>query len=413
MIVKPHYEPIKLNEWLGLFDSNTTKRPYYTVLGKKFYNKFLAIQESKQIIKTTGLNPWYVLRWHCFDELMSYDFSVESPESYRELCKQRAKQLREKYDYIRLWYSAGPDSHTALRAFHEANVTIDELVLIVNYTNGEDEPSAVEGTKLGIPTLNKIKNWFPNCKITVLDWALDTNIKQENEETQISRVIKSHLGVPLTKTMAHGFELDKKLLNQYVTDKKICELTGEPKPSVIKKNNKWYSYLIDISIETSMLIPNLEMFHLSSDFPQLYAKQCHMLKRQFKKLMIDKEENFSMTLNKNQDQKNIFLERYNEWDESNIIEYVHQFTKNTSKTGEEKLVAWQINLQKNNSELNNFQQWYSNFYHNEVYKDAEDFYNKGKYFRISKGMLSNFWCLDEPINKTVDELFPLGFGVYK
>ena len=52
MIVKPHYEPLKLNEWLSLFDTNITKRPFYTVLGKKFYNKFLAIQESKQIIKT-------------------------------------------------------------------------------------------------------------------------------------------------------------------------------------------------------------------------------------------------------------------------------------------------------------------------------------------------------------------------
>lgn len=412
MIVKPHYEPLKLNEWLSLFDTNITKRPFYTVLGKKFYNKFLAIQESKQIIKTTGHSPWYVLRWHCFDELISYDFSIEPHESYRELCKKRAKQLREKYDYIRLWYSAGPDSHTALRSFHEANVTIDELVLLVNYTNGEDQPSALEGTKLAIPNLNKIKNWFPNCKITVLDWALDTNIKQETDEIKLSRVIKSHLGVPLTKTMAHGFELDKSLLYNYTTNKKICELTGEPKPSIIKKNNKWYSYLMDISIETSMLIPNLEMFHFSLDFPQLYVKQCHMLKKQFEKLMVGKEDSFSSTLNRDQDRKNVFLERYNEWDESKIIEYVHQFTKNESKTGEEKLIIWQMESQKD-IELNEFQQWYSNFYHNEVYKDVEYFFNKGKYFRGSMGMLSNFWCLDEPLNKTVDELFPFGFGVYK
>jgi len=410
MNFNPHHETLDLQTWKSLFDPHHN-RPYYSVDGYKYYNKLEAIIAAKNIMKITKQSPYPILRWHVFDELFYYDFSIEPQESYRNLCIGRAKQLREKYEYIRLFYSGGPDSHTTLRAFHEANAHIDEIVIVRNTTIGTDAPSNIENTQLTIPSINKIKEWFPNTKINLLEFVLDTHLKYEGDNNILSRMVKTPISNPICRTMANAFDLDKTMLKTY--NKRVCELSGEPKPSLIKKNNKWYAYLVDAQIDTSLLLPNLELFHLSPDFPQLYVKQCHMLRHQYDKLMIGKNDSYSMVFEKDQDRKNMFLERYNEWDKHNIIEAAHRIQKFTSNLGDAGTAIYTMRKFKNNLQFGDLLQWMRGWWRSEIFaQNSEYFHEKVGLFPQSVGMLSNFWCLDDNQNATVDQLFPHGFGVY-
>ena len=407
-MIQLHHEPIPLTEWQDLFNL-TQDRPYYSVLGKRFDNKLMAICAASESVNVTGHSPYYVLKWHAFESLKTYDFSQEPQESYRELCKQRALQLREKYDYIRLYYSGGPDSHTTLRAFYEANISPDEIVIIRNTTIGIDAPSNIENTKLTIPSIGKILAWFPKIKINVQEYVLDTNNQYENVDQTLNRMLKTTMPTPITRTMANAFDLDKTMLLPY-SKGTVCELTGEPKPCLVKKNGKWWAYIVDNQIDTSLLLPNLEMFHLSPDFPQLFCKQSHMLRRQYDNLMVGQPDSHSMNVDKDFDQKNKFLERYNEWDSENYIIQAHKYQKFRDKNGDHGTTIWAMNNMKNNTQFGEYMIWLQNFWHHDIYKPNKNFFDKCGFFPSSTGMLSNFWCLDQNATLTTDQLFPLGFG---
>jgi hypothetical protein len=84
---------------------------YYTV-GPNFktYSKLLAIEEMRR----TGTH----LEWH-FNEsqYQAHDWRKEPSTSLDELYRQRAQEIRDKYDYVVLWYSGGPDSWNILNTF--------------------------------------------------------------------------------------------------------------------------------------------------------------------------------------------------------------------------------------------------------------------------------------------------------
>jgi hypothetical protein len=75
----------------------------YRVGDLKFYSKLQAIEMSTK----TGIHLHWDFNEAVFD---SYDWTVEPKDSLVELYRQRAQQLRNKYDYIILAYSGGADS---------------------------------------------------------------------------------------------------------------------------------------------------------------------------------------------------------------------------------------------------------------------------------------------------------------
>jgi hypothetical protein len=77
----------------------------YRVGDLKFYSKLQAIEYMQK----TGVH----LHWD-FNEAVfsSYDWTMEPQETILELYRQRAQQLRDRYDYIALFWSGGADSET-------------------------------------------------------------------------------------------------------------------------------------------------------------------------------------------------------------------------------------------------------------------------------------------------------------
>ena len=107
-------------------DEEFTKYGYYNVDGFKTLSKLEAWQLSK--------GDFNKIKFIYNDDHFSkIDWSVEPKEDIYELFRQRAQQLREKYDYIVLIYSGGVDSHTILETFLKNNIQIFYLKPYIFY----------------------------------------------------------------------------------------------------------------------------------------------------------------------------------------------------------------------------------------------------------------------------------------
>ena len=97
------------------------KLGYYTVDNQIFESKIRAL-----IHATNTKKP---VRWFFNnDEFETTNWAVEPNETLNQLYRQRARQLREKYDYLVLCYSGGSDSNNILEAFIAEGLVIDEIV---------------------------------------------------------------------------------------------------------------------------------------------------------------------------------------------------------------------------------------------------------------------------------------------
>ena len=404
----PKQTIVPTEHWMSLFER--TNRPHYLVAGKPYYNKLQAIFETKKLSQQLNLSPWQILKFNCFDDLAPYDFSTEPTETYQELCVQRARQLREKYSHIRLFYSGGVDSHTTLRSFYLAGLHIDEIVVIKNASLDDDASCNIEATRLVVPNLNKIQSWFPAAKIKLLDYVFDVSVKNNSDtDAWRSRMTRLVPGWHLTRNPSTAFDLDNTLLDAF--DKNShCELVGEPKPNLVRKNGMWYTYVMDNQIEGVLTLPGLEMFHFSADFPKLYVKQCHMLKHHYEIEMAGQPDSHSLELTKDFNQKNVFTERYNEWDVNQYSRYHNDFAKKVGADGEQYGTKQVHSAMMSDSYFSDYYKQYQAMYQQEIYQPYSEFFNAGNNYKIYRGLLSRFWNLSAPGSATVDELWPMGFG---
>ena len=94
---------------------------FYIVNGVRYESKIHALIEATKL----GKKPRWVFSDDTFE---NYNWQQEPVESLDELYNQRARQLRERYDYLVLCYSGGSDSNNILEAFIRQGLLIDELV---------------------------------------------------------------------------------------------------------------------------------------------------------------------------------------------------------------------------------------------------------------------------------------------
>ena len=120
----------------------------YRVGDFDFYSKVEAIEMHTK----TGIHPY----WD-FNEAVyrSRDWTVEPSVDLSELYRRRAQQLRDKYDYLVLWYSSGADSDNVLRSFLDNDILIDEVASFVNFEgNGDKDDYYLNGEVYNIAAKN-------------------------------------------------------------------------------------------------------------------------------------------------------------------------------------------------------------------------------------------------------------------
>ena len=253
---------------------------FYRVGVEIITHKASALIRAKQL----GVVP----TWHFHPEIYSklnweQDLSVSLDFIYQE----RARQLREKYEYLILSFSGGSDSWTALKAFVDSGTHIDEVFVRwpitatykkFNMGNSDDPKNILSEWELTIlPMINKYKDLLPHTKFVIQDWSdlLLTTELSDNDWLNVQDCINP--GVHFKHHAIGESELDAMMAG-----KNTAIIFGSDKPQLWYDNGKVYCYFLD---KLSHVHPNnsfkrtSELFYWTPDFPKLVLAQCREIFR--------------------------------------------------------------------------------------------------------------------------------------
>ena len=369
------------------------KDDYFYTIGKhstidKLEAIILSNQDNQQIV------------FHIPNYIKDFPIHIEPEESLETLCVQRAKYLREKYDYIRLWFSGGCDSTYVLKTFVDNNIHIDE---IMSMKSGFVECDWEIDT-IAVPYLKSIKHKIPNTKITVKTPTIgDYKDWYKNEYwfegyKKLGRASKQFSGLRLNEMLES--------INLYDTKKLTLNLLGLDKPFIMFVNNNWYAYFLDVNVDIQEQTSDNKFCGFYSDDPIIYTKQCHMLKKAIVKTLPVSEYN-----------KVCFWEKKYQplWNNSiGRIKNNETFivTSMENDQGLDAMNAKEAMAQKiTMKEFPEIYKMYEKGIQNlNAIGDAK-WFNKQNAKNGSVGIFADFKCLDKNSSKTVDELFPDGFKV--
>jgi len=267
--------------------SNKDKFGFYKVDALKFYSRFDAEQVAAKSNKP--------LTWHFNDEEFSnFDWTVEPSQSLEELYANRARQIRENYDHVVLWYSGGSDSHNILSSFVNNNIQLDEVASYTNYdaTKKTDDWLNAEIYNLTVPTIKHIQDttqpWLKHTIIDISQLAVDFF---KNKINKFDWVYNSncYLG---PNNIARTFIVESQPSWQKLIDqgKRVAFVWGVEKPRVIGVNGHYCIMFIDTIDHAVPVAQQLndtagifhELFYWSPDSKELLAKQAHVIKKFFK-----------------------------------------------------------------------------------------------------------------------------------
>lgn len=252
---------------------NPDRFGYYTVGSYKTYSKLDAIQEQQR----TGVFP----QWHFNNEAFeSFNWTKEPALTLAELYKKRAEQLREKYDYLVLFYSGGADSTTVLDTFLNNNIHLDEICTWTYYKgNGHKYAGTdAEVTKVAQPYAEQVIKNNPQIKYRLFD--MSDAIYEFNSNTSI---VESYMfGQASIFLPRHSvYHRIYNYINDYRLSidrgDKIGFIWGSEKPRMIHDGNRYAIRFLDI-IDNVVNPGNknpIELFYWSPDCPEIIAKQGH------------------------------------------------------------------------------------------------------------------------------------------
>jgi hypothetical protein len=281
---------------------NLDDHGYYKVGTEKFYDKIPAIFRAQQL-KTN-------IEWVFNDEVFStIDWTSEPATDIDEFYKIRAKQIREKYDYVLLFCSGGADSTNMFYAFVNNGLHIDEVVgsapmsglrdWHTPYPNDTSPENTIDETFLTqIPFLNKIEKEYPRTKVTLHDY-FDDMLLYKTDDWLLKGNDWMH------PTMAGRYNLDRypHLKRIAESGKTIAVVQGIDKPGVIRARDNFYLVFKDSiynNTYNSINHPNTDQvfFYHTPELPLMIVKSAHLtarfLMRPENKLIYD-----SMALNDN------------------------------------------------------------------------------------------------------------------
>jgi len=263
---------------------------YYVCDGISFRSKIDALIYAQAAKKK--------VEWVFFNEIFAaYPWHIEPTESLDELYDRRAREIREKYDYVMINYSGGSDSHNLLQSFIRQNLHVDEIVTNHVSTAAKDytvlDPKvkdawnvAAEHYLQAIPRLKELHALLPKTKITEIDMTdvmLD-GIRNSNDGDWISQR-KDPLGIATTYRFNYSYIGE--FLKTFDKNLTIAIVVGVEKPRVyINKNNEFVLFLNDAAANLTgnndtLEHPNVhvELFYWSDTTAPMICKQAHVIKR--------------------------------------------------------------------------------------------------------------------------------------
>jgi len=262
---------------------------YYQVGEVKHLGKISAMIDGT----IRNIHPEWKFNDDVFD---SYDWSVEPTESLQELYTQRAKDIRERYDYVILMYSGGSDSQAILDAYLKSNLQIDEIIVMhpkmlentytPNNTNHSPLNVLSEWDYTMKPKLHWLAQHYPKIKITTFDWSEGIMDYKIEDGFILERSCNFTPYCPLRNNI---YKIDSVniALEKY---KNVGIILGVDKPRVCFHDNAYKLYFLDIvtngvmTMHSESLRKNkveIEFFYWHPASCKLLAKQAHQLVKFF------------------------------------------------------------------------------------------------------------------------------------
>lgn len=279
---------------------------YYEIGPYKTYSKIEAIEISAR----TGVD----LRWNFNNAVFQlFDWKTEPAGDLDFWYAERARQIREKYDYIVLMYSGGPDSWNMLKAFVDNNIFIDE---IAHYIVQEGTPVSLQEEY----NYEVFATSYPNAKQLIENNPVFKNTVHRVVDGGPHVIKKITSANPLDYFYQEGnfffgtwgttFSDIRYLVPDYqkLIDKKqtVCFVWGYDKPRVIAEPNgkfkiKFSECAGSMCVKPRDQIENLpdkfdEAFYWTPDLPELICKQAHILKRYVEKCTVTSVDNYNIKL---------------------------------------------------------------------------------------------------------------------
>lgn len=262
---------------------------HYIVDGKFYYSKSHALYESSVSSKKI---EWSFNNevWENFSKNRLHTLGKRPLDT---LYKERAQQLRDKYDYLILNYSGGPDSHNILMTFINNNIHLDEVY--VKYSSSVDSKlytpnRTVTGAENLFsewdfcikPTLNWLAKEHPNIKIKIDDVFKNDPESMLNDDTFF-----------VTGHFLGAFEIvrQRTFSDSLLTQTgKVCEIYGIDKPAVFSENNQFYLFFFDHAVNVvakdtkeRLSMNNVtELFYWTSDMPDIVFEQSYRILEYFR-----------------------------------------------------------------------------------------------------------------------------------
>jgi hypothetical protein len=257
--------------------NNPDKFGYYQVGQLKFYSKLEAIYTADKL----NLPP----KWHFNDaEFAAHNWTVEPEQTLSELYRQRAEQLRDKYDYLVLWYSGGADSANILDTFVNNGIKLDECASIVNYAATGDKNDWLNGEiyNVAVPTVEAIPG-LRHRLVDIAQFTVDCFNDKSMEDWTYS--LNTFLNPNSMVKQDLKFRVPEwvKLMDE---GKKVGFIYGVDKPRVFWTAKGYclhFADAIDNAVGNRIQTQNdprdhNELFYLDPDCATMLIKQAHVVK---------------------------------------------------------------------------------------------------------------------------------------
>jgi hypothetical protein len=262
---------------------------YYRCDGKEYGSKIHACIHGTQSKKPVS--------WHFNNELFDqYPWHIEPEQSLDQLYDIRAKELREKYDYLVLAFSGGADSNNILEAFLRQGLFIDEIVTNVmeeknsmidlQTKNMASWNESAEFKLQTLPRLEYVRKVSPKTKISILDlsnYVFDfLNLHGDASWLEFTRERLNVSGL-----MRHNFLHFMEIRKRFDKDKKIAMILGVEKPRTYIKDGIFKLMFFDKAINIATVHEftqdytntRVEYFYSHPDSVVMIAKQAHVIKK--------------------------------------------------------------------------------------------------------------------------------------
>lgn len=256
---------------------------HYLVDNEKIYSRLYAMQKAQSLSDKTN-SVWGNIKFITPIEVTGTepDFSID------DLYIERARRLRKKYDYLRIWLSGGADSSHVAALFYQAGVMPDELAYF-NTITGDFSSLGTPDIEYGLkPYLSTYKEWWPGVKIQSYDIFPEDYLWYATNALEhfIAHKYLAVEGVSLHQ----AYEVHPRLL-EHDLKCRAANIYSGPDFVIGNDDNGWYYRFNDLNTNMALLNPFQEYFFSSNDFPELHLKIAYIIKRYCSKHLIEDVSN--------------------------------------------------------------------------------------------------------------------------